>query len=91
MTGEWNTTFSGYAEDLKIKAVLGNANAITAVATGAIIKDCVLVSSGTGNCFDAPAAATIKIYGTVTANAAKGANVTVQVGTLTVDANVTLP
>lgn len=61
-----------------------NVDVIRQASTGVqIINNCTLLTSGTG--VSVTASSTVKIYGTCQANAAIGAGVTLQIGTLVVD------
>lgn len=88
MTGGWSTNFSGYAENMVIKATSGNTHAISNLTNGGVLKDCTLIASGTGKSINASAARSIKIYGTLTTNAEVGANVTILMGTVIMDPTV---
>jgi hypothetical protein len=60
---------------------------VQASASGLIIDGCRLVAPAGSNSIGGTA--TVKVYGQTLANLAKAGTITVQVGTLTVDANVT--
>lgn len=64
-------------------------NPITKSGGTLILKNCSLVAEGTRDSIAAADAQNVKVYGTSVANKAKHANVTIQVGTLTVSADVT--
>ncbi|MCL2640347.1 MAG: hypothetical protein FWD53_05840 [Phycisphaerales bacterium] len=94
MTGAWMTDFSGYAQNMSIKATGTNQNAVKHVTTGAIFKDCVLVATGTGQAMvGSDTGQTVKFYGTNMSNRPLGADVTAVpgLGVLTVSPDVTLP
>jgi len=84
--GGGTNQFSG----LKMVTINNSANnhAAHTVASGLILKDCVLVAPSSANSIYAPSAQTVKLYGTTSANRAKHANVTTTIGTLTVNSAV---
>lgn len=64
-------------------------NAVTISGDGLILKDCVLVTQGANESIVGTATKIVKLYGTNISNNVNNAGIVLQVGTLTVDANVT--
>jgi hypothetical protein len=60
---------------------------ITVASSGLVLKNCEIVTAAT-NSITAGSALNVKIYNGTVTNKAKNANITIQVGTLTVDSNV---
>ncbi len=69
--------------------VVNNADGITVAGAGLTIQGGVIVAgSATNSINSASGAQNVKVYGTTVTNKAKNSNITIQVGTLTVDSNV---
>lgn len=73
----------------RFKTTGSNMSAIQlAGGTCSIDSGSTLIGNGTGNCITAASAQSVKLYGAVVANLDKHANVSVEVGQLIVDPNV---
>jgi len=70
-------------------AALSTHRPVEVAANGLILEGVTLLTNGSADSIYAATAKNVKVYGTSVANRAKNANVTIQVGTLTVDSNVT--
>jgi hypothetical protein len=84
------THTSGDALFQNLHVITTNANPVIVAGAGLKLQNAVLVRDGTtGNSISSGSAQTVNIYGTVAANVAKHANITVGAsGTLTVDTAV---
>jgi len=69
-------------------AANASARPITKSGGTLILQNCALVAESTQDSIEASTAQNVKVYGTSVANKAKDANVTIQVGTLTVSTDV---
>jgi len=69
-------------------AANASARPITKSGGTLILQNCALVAEATQDSIEASTAQNVKVYGTSVANKAKDANVTIQVGTLTVSTDV---
>jgi len=69
-------------------AANASARPITKSGGTLILQNCTLVAEATQDSIEASTAQNVKVYGTSVANKAKDANVTIQVGTLTVSTDV---
>lgn len=77
------------AQNMRVDTSANPAGNPVAKTGGTLILDgCALVANATRDSITSPTAQTVKIYATTVANKAKSSNVTIQVGSLIVDANV---